>query len=98
MATLGTVFGVTALAMSGKKPQQTTPPIQAGSSDEENFIKYSPFLYALGFAEDRADVFYLQQGLHRKGRGRTCEGEALDTQKGDVGISNRYKRILLRLV
>lgn len=42
MATLGTVFGGTALAMSGKKPQQTTPPIQAESSDEENFIKYAP--------------------------------------------------------
>jgi F-type H+-transporting ATPase subunit k len=38
MATLGTTFALVALAKSGKKTQ-TTPPIQASSSDEENFIK-----------------------------------------------------------
>lgn len=41
MVTLGTLAGVATLSMSGKKTQ-TTPPIQAGSSDEEKFIKYSP--------------------------------------------------------
>lgn len=39
MATLGAVVGGATIAMSGKKTQ-TTPPIQAGSSDEEKFIKY----------------------------------------------------------
>ncbi|CUS08093.1 unnamed protein product [Tuber aestivum] len=38
MATLGTTFALSALAMGGKKTQ-TTPPIQASSSDEEKFIK-----------------------------------------------------------
>ncbi|KAL0638383.1 hypothetical protein Q9L58_002526 [Maublancomyces gigas] len=38
MATLGAVVGGATIAMSGKKTQ-TTPPIQAGSSDEEKFIK-----------------------------------------------------------
>lgn len=39
MATLGAVVGGATIAMSGKKTQ-TTPPIQAESSDEEKFIKY----------------------------------------------------------
>ncbi|KAF3922775.1 hypothetical protein AA313_de0200635 [Arthrobotrys entomopaga] len=41
MATLGAVFGLSYLGMGGssKKPQ-TTPPIQASSKDEENFIQY----------------------------------------------------------
>jgi len=38
MATLGTVFTLTALSVGGKKAE-TTPPIQASSSDEEKFIK-----------------------------------------------------------
>ncbi|PWW74300.1 hypothetical protein C7212DRAFT_328993 [Tuber magnatum] len=38
MATLGTTFALTVWAMGGKKTQ-TTPPIQASSSDEEKFIK-----------------------------------------------------------
>ncbi|KAG0640614.1 hypothetical protein HOY80DRAFT_1041375 [Tuber brumale] len=38
MATLGTVFTLSALAIGGKKTE-TTPPIQASSSDEEKFIK-----------------------------------------------------------
>ncbi|RPB03783.1 hypothetical protein L873DRAFT_1800290 [Choiromyces venosus 120613-1] len=38
MATLGITFGLTAMAMGGKKTE-TTPPIQASSGDEEKFIK-----------------------------------------------------------
>lgn len=40
MATLATVIGGATIALSGKKTQ-TTPPIQAESSDEEKFIKYT---------------------------------------------------------
>jgi hypothetical protein len=40
MATLGTLFAGSAFAMSGeKKAKAEGPPIQAQSSDEENFIK-----------------------------------------------------------
>jgi len=38
MATLGTTFAISALAFGGKKTE-TTPPIQASSSDEEKFVK-----------------------------------------------------------
>lgn len=43
MVPLGTTFGGAYLAMSGgKKPDQKAkgPPINAGSEDEEKFIKY----------------------------------------------------------
>lgn len=41
MAALGSMFAGTYLAMSGpsKKNQPTTPPINASSSDEEDFVK-----------------------------------------------------------
>ncbi|KAG0130183.1 hypothetical protein HOY82DRAFT_389457 [Tuber indicum] len=40
MATLGTFFTLSALAIGGGgKKTETTPPIQASSSDEEKFIK-----------------------------------------------------------
>jgi F-type H+-transporting ATPase subunit k len=41
MATLGTIFGGSFLAVGGKKTE-TGPPIEAGSSDEEKFIKCVP--------------------------------------------------------
>ena len=41
MATLGTMFGGSWLATRGPtKAPQTTPPINAGSKDEENFIQF----------------------------------------------------------
>lgn len=44
MITLGTIFGTSYLAVArgGKKPAQT-PPINASSPDEADFIKYDPF-------------------------------------------------------
>ncbi|KAF3930761.1 hypothetical protein ABW20_dc0100403 [Dactylellina cionopaga] len=40
MATLGTVFGISYLSMGGgSKKAQQSPPIQASSKDEENFIQ-----------------------------------------------------------
>lgn len=41
MIVLGSATGITVLSMSGKKTA-ATPPINAGSSDEEKFIKYGP--------------------------------------------------------
>jgi len=38
MATLGTTFTLTALSVGGKKTE-TTPPIQASSSDEDKFVR-----------------------------------------------------------
>jgi len=38
MATLGTVFTLTAFSVGGKKTE-TTPPIQASSSDEDKFVR-----------------------------------------------------------
>ncbi|EPS37437.1 hypothetical protein H072_8866 [Dactylellina haptotyla CBS 200.50] len=44
MATLGAVFGISWLSMGGSsKKTQTTPPIQASSKDEENFIQYGSY-------------------------------------------------------
>lgn len=42
MAVLGTAFAGTWAAVGGgsKSKKATTPPINAGSSDEEKFIKY----------------------------------------------------------
>lgn len=41
MGVLSTLFGGSYMAMSGpsKKNQPTTPPINASSSDEEDFVK-----------------------------------------------------------
>jgi len=39
IATLGTVFTLTTLSVGGKKTAETTPPIQASSSDEEKFVR-----------------------------------------------------------
>ena len=41
MATLATVFGGSALAMSGGDKKPAAPPIEAKSSDEEKFILYA---------------------------------------------------------
>ena len=41
MATLGTTFGLIALAMGGKeKAKEQGPPINAGSKEEEAFIQF----------------------------------------------------------
>lgn len=41
MGVLGALFGGTGLALSGpSKPATQTPPINAASSDEADFIKY----------------------------------------------------------
>lgn len=41
MATLGTTFGIIALAMGGKeKAKEQGPPINAGSKEEEAFIQF----------------------------------------------------------
>jgi F-type H+-transporting ATPase subunit k len=41
MITLGTIGGLTSLSMGGSKAQKTQgPPLNAGSPDEESFIKY----------------------------------------------------------
>lgn len=40
MVTLGTFFGGIALSMGGGKKTPQAPPINAGSKDEENFVKY----------------------------------------------------------
>ncbi|KAF1982645.1 hypothetical protein K402DRAFT_424397 [Aulographum hederae CBS 113979] len=40
MATLGTTFALSAFAMSGgKKKAEASPPLNAGSKDEEKFIR-----------------------------------------------------------
>ena len=41
MGVLGALFGGSYIGLSGgsKKTQPTTPPINASSSDEENFVK-----------------------------------------------------------
>lgn len=45
MATLGVMFGGSALALrGGEKKAQTTPPINATSKDEEKFIQFDPQL------------------------------------------------------
>jgi len=53
MATLGVTFTGAALSMSGgkKTDDPTTPPINAKSSDEENFVKcvFFSFLYPCTF-------------------------------------------------
>ena len=42
MATLGTTFGIAGYFMAGgeKKKVEASPPINAGSKDEANFIEY----------------------------------------------------------
>jgi hypothetical protein len=55
MGVLATLFGSTYLAARGPSKQQTaTPPINASSSDEEDFIKCDP--YAL-----RGDPVYMSK-------------------------------------
>ncbi|KAK6521960.1 hypothetical protein TWF281_002533 [Arthrobotrys megalospora] len=39
IATLATVFGLSYISTGGSKKPQATPPIQATSKDEENFIQ-----------------------------------------------------------
>ncbi len=40
MATLGTMFAGSYLAMGGTKAKEQGPPVHATSKDEEKFIKY----------------------------------------------------------
>jgi F-type H+-transporting ATPase subunit k len=54
MATLGVTFTGAALSMGGKKAEDpTTPPINAKSPDEENFVKCVPHFSYTSIATQR---------------------------------------------
>lgn len=51
MATLGALFGGSWLALRGGDKKQQTPPINASSKDEEQFVQYV-FPFIPGFCHD----------------------------------------------
>lgn len=76
MATLGALFGVGFLSTSGKKATAPTPPINASSQDEADFIKYEAPLPATKHrAMTKLTVTQEVYGECRSGRE---EGETLE--------------------
>lgn len=77
MLTLGTMFGGTYLAMSGPKKATTpTPPINASSSDEEDFIKCDPPRHPNSHTSHTRRLTILQE-VHGERRSGREEGEAV---------------------
>ena len=75
MATLGTVFAGSAFAMSGeKKAKEQGPPINAQSTEEEQFIQFVAMVHCRCGLKLTSAV----QRIHKECQCRGAKGETLD--------------------
>ena len=76
MATLGTVFAGSAYALSGKeKAQEQGPPINAQSTEEEQFIQF----VTLVAYRSRLLLTSAVQRIYKERQRRGAEGQALES-------------------